>query len=186
MLRTTSNNALLFISILLIVLSCTKGVDFDQGDNITPSPTLESNLVFFEFANEDLLDEDTQQELLMLVDTTRLEVISELFFVDHMLRTDITLEFTNSFQRPFEVDILFLNDANELKYSIASEIAEGTLANPHVFTSITVIDIDEIDTFKEATKVVVKTVLPPSATPITPTTEGTIKFRSKATFYLDI
>jgi hypothetical protein len=186
MLKTILNNTLIFLSILLITLSCTKDVDFDQAEAIAPTPTLESNLVFFNFNNENLLDEDTQQEFLMLADTTRLEVISDNFFVDNLVRTDITLEFTNSFQRPFELDILFLNDANELKYSIESTIESGTIANPTVMTSTTVIDIDEIDTFKEATKLVVKTVLPPTATPITPTSEGNIKFRSKATFYLDL
>jgi len=185
MLKRKRNNVLLLISFLLIALSCTKDVDFDQADDISFEPIAESNLVFFDFTNEELVDETTQQEFLTLLDTTRIEVISQSFFVDKMVRTDITIEFTNSFQRDFNMDILFLDDNEDLKYAIETYVPEGTLANPIVAASTSVIEVPEIDTFKEATKIVVRIELPPTSTPITPTTEGSIKLRSKATFYFD-
>ena len=185
MLKRINYNVLLLISLILVTISCANDVDFDQADDISFEPIAESNLVFFDFTNEDLLDEDTQEELLILVDTTRIEVISQNFFVDKMIRTDITIEFTNTFQRDFNVDILFLNDADETRYSIESYIPVGTIDNPTITSSTSVIEVPEIDVFKEATKLVVKTVLPPTNTPITPTTEGNIKLRSKATFYFD-
>jgi hypothetical protein len=169
-----------------IISSCTDNVDFNQGDEIVLNPILESDLVFFNLETVNLLDEITQEELVFVSDTTRLELISDNFFKDNLTRTDLTFKFTNSFTRGFLFEAQFLDDANQEKYVLDFEVLSG-LSNQASISEITeIIQETDIDTFKESTKVVVKFILPASTNSITSNTVGFLNMQSKATFYLEL
>lgn len=171
---------------ILAYISCIDNTDFGQADDITPSPVLESSLIYATLTAPDFIDATTQQERTMISDTTRIEIISDDFFVDHMIRTDLTYLLTNSLERDFQIDFEFLNDENEIRYQIEINVAAGNQSDPVTNEVNVLIEEPEISTFKEATKVVYKIILPITNSPLTSSSEGEIELQSKATFYLEI
>ena len=66
---------------LSLFISCGSDVDFNQTENIRPTPIFESSLIFSSLEAPDFIDDTTQQERLILTDTARLEYINSDFFV---------------------------------------------------------------------------------------------------------
>ena len=62
----------------------------------------------------------------------------------------------------------------------------GVVTNPILSETTVLIDEPEITTFKEATKLVYKISLPPSASPIGPNSQGQLDLQSKATLYFEL
>ncbi|MCB0446211.1 MAG: hypothetical protein KDD03_01610 [Gelidibacter sp.] len=177
---------LFVLFILVTVTSCVKDVDFDQTENIVPSPILESNLIYSTLVAPNFIDDSTQQEVITLTDTTRVEVISSDFFVDQLSKANLTFRFINSIDRQFVVDFEFLNDNDELKYNIQMPVPSGTVNSPILSETTVTIEEPELTSFKEATKLVYKITLPPTTTPLTSNTAGQLELQSKATLYFEL
>ena len=98
-------NLVSYIVLLLSVTlfnACVKDVDFDQTEDILPTPVFESSLIFSNLEAPSFLDDVSQQEVVVLTDTTRLEYINSDFFVDQLAKTNLTFKFTNSLDRDFK------------------------------------------------------------------------------------
>ncbi|WP_460218254.1 hypothetical protein [Psychroserpens sp. MEBiC05023] len=181
-------NCLIYTFILLSAMmftSCVSDTDFDQADDILPTPTFESSLIFSTLNANNFID-DTQQEVVVLVDTTRLEYINSDFFIDQLAKTNLTFQFTNSIDRNFNIDLEFVNDNDEQRYLAQIEVSPGQPNTPIMVESNFLIEQPELDVFEEATKLIYKITLPPSNNPITNTTQGSLKLESKATFYFEL
>jgi len=184
------NSRFLSLSILCIILislnSCVKDVDFDQTENILPTPVFESSLIYSDLEASVFIDEITQQELIVLSDTTRLEYVNSDFFVDQLLKTNLTFEFTNSLDRNFSIDFEFVNDNDEQRYLAQIQVTPGQTNNPIIVEANFLIEEPELSTFEEATKLIYRITLPPSTNPIDPNALGRLKLESKATFYFEL
>ena len=165
---------ILFLCIILLN-SCVKDVDFDQAENILPTPVFESSLIYSDLEASIFLDETTQQERVILSDTTRLEYINSDFFVDQLLKTNLTFEFTNSLDRNFSVDFEFVNDNDEQRYLAQVQVTPGQTNNPISVDANFLIEEPELSTFEEATKLIYRITLPPSTNPIDPNALGRLK-----------
>jgi len=185
---------ILIYSVLLccvtLCLSCVKDTDFNQTENILPTPVFESDLVFSTLEALNFIDDTTQQEVEILSDTTRLEFINSDFFVNQLAQTEITFRFTNSLNRDFIVYFEFVTDNNELRYLAQVDVPAGQTESPIIAQSSFLIEEPELSSFKEATKLIYKITLPATATatanPINPSTLGALKLESKATFYFEL
>ena len=174
------------IAYMLVCSSCVSDVDFDQTENILPTPVFESTLVFSSLEAANFIDDVTQQEVLILTDTTRLEFINSDFFVDQLAKTNLTFQFTNSLDREFDVDFIFVNDLDEQRYLAQINVPSGQPDAPIMTTSNFLIEEPELSTFEEATKLIYRITLPVSTNPIDATTLGNLKLESKATFYFEL
>ena len=182
-------NLVSYIVLLLSVTlfnACVKDVDFDQTEDILPTPVFESSLIFSNLEAPSFLDDVSQQEVVVLTDTTRLEYINSDFFVDQLAKTNLTFKFTNSLDRDFNIAFEFVTDADELRYLAEIDVPAGEPSNPILVESSFLIEEPELSTFEEATKLIYKITLPPSTNPISPTTLGSLKLESKATFYFEL
>lgn len=166
--------------------SCVKDVDFDQAENILPTPAFEASLIYSNLEAPSFIDEITQQEVVILTDTTRLEYINSDFFVDQLLKTNLTFQLTNGLDRNFSIEFEFVNDENEQRYLAQIEVPSGQPNNPVFVESNFLIEEPELSIFEEATKLIYRITLPPNANPIDATTLGSLKLESKATFYFEL
>ncbi|MDG5492488.1 hypothetical protein [Psychroserpens sp. SPM9] len=175
------------ICLMLIFLnSCVSDVDFDQTENILPTPVFESSLMYSNLEAPNFIDEATQQEVIILTDTTRLEYINSDFFVDQLIKTNLNFQFANSLDRHFSIDFEFVNDADELRYLAEIEVPPGQPNAPSVVVSNFLIEEPELSVFEEATKLIFKITLPPSTNPIDTNTLGRLELDSKVTFYFEL
>ncbi|MCD2260493.1 hypothetical protein [Psychroserpens luteolus] len=171
---------------VLFSSSCVNDVDFDQAENILPTPVFEASLIFSNLEATNFIDENTQQEVLVLTDTTRLEYINSDFFVDQLVKTNLTFQFTNSLDRNFNVDFIFVNDNDEQRYLAQVEVLPGLPDTPIFVESNFLIEEPELSTFEEATKLIYRITLPPNTNPIDISVLGQLKLESKATFYFEL
>jgi len=58
---------------LFLCVSCVSDVDFDQTQDIVLSPTVDASLIFFTLDTSDFESVDTQEAVVTVRDTTRLE-----------------------------------------------------------------------------------------------------------------
>ena len=171
---------------LALFLSCVDDTDFDQAENILATPVLESSLIFSNLSSSNFINDDTQLEVTELIDTTRLEYINSDFFVDQLLKTNLTFRFTNGLDRGFNVSFEFVTDDNELRYQAQVEVPPGQPDNLVLVESNFLIEEPELSTFEEATKLIYRITLPPTTSPIDIDTPGILKLESKATFYFEL
>ncbi|MCK8480047.1 hypothetical protein [Psychroserpens algicola] len=176
---------LLFFCVMLVT-SCVSDTDFEQAEDILPTPTFESSLIFSNLTASNFVDSETQQEVVVLTDTTRLEYINSDFFVDQLLKTNLTFQFTNSLDRNFNIDFEFVNDANELQYLAQVQVPSGQIDNPVFVEANFLIEEPELSTFEDATTLIYKITLPPTTAPIEAETQGILKLESRATFYFEL
>ena len=86
---------LLLPLLFFINLSCVSGIDYEQTEPITITPTLEVSLVYTSLVASDFLD-DLDAEVPFLTDSVVLEAISDDFINDYLVRADFNIEITNS------------------------------------------------------------------------------------------
>jgi len=174
------------ILIMAVMTSCVRDVDFSQSENIVPTPTLEADLIYSSLRASQFIDADTQMEATTIIDTVRLEYINSEFFIDQLLKTNLTFQFTNSLERAFLVDFEYLNNQDELRYFLQIEIPQGSPSNPVTVETNVLIEEPNLSIFEEAIKLVYKITLPPASNPLESTDQGELKLQSKSTFYFEI
>lgn len=176
----------LFLTFFFVLSSCVKDVDINLEENIAPLPILESELMTRTLGITDFINTEKFQTSHMVIDTLDMALIRSSFFIDEMKKTSLSLKFTNSLDTEFKMDFEFLNDANELKYTVHVPIASGSVENPmHIETTVNIKE-PELKIFKEATKMVFKLSPILVSKPISTNTKGSISFQSKVTFLFEM
>jgi hypothetical protein len=168
--------------LVLFLVSCIRDTDFDQASDITATPIVELDLIYFTLDASDFFDSITNTPRLTLRDTTRIDFLDETDFQESLLRAEFLFEFTNSIPRQFDVDFQFLSVANDTTYTTSTSVLAGTEQNPVETTFIENVERPEVFDLTSAEKVVVSVTIPSSSEAL----EGELNLKSKATYYLEI
>ncbi len=173
------------ISAFLTVLtmsSCFKDTDFDQADNVVVRPVVALNLIFFDINATRFYDEVTNTPILVVRDTTALELLDSDGIDDVLIGAEFSFNFTNSIPRDFNVSFDFLNDINEVRYSTSTLVNEGTINNPVETISVDLLDFNEINEITSSNKVVVSVAIPQADSSLL----GNLNLQSKTTYFLEL
>ncbi|NER15148.1 hypothetical protein GWK08_16960 [Leptobacterium flavescens] len=175
-------NFLLVLGIMLLGSSCVKNVDFDQADDLRLTPVVDVSLLFFEETPDRFLINGVELTNGFISDTTDIQVLDDSFIVESLIRAELEFEFTNSVDRAFRAEVVFLDTDTTPIHSFDIDIpatqTEITVTHTENFTE------GNIDTITATTQMVVNFFLLPGGQPITEETQGSLKLRSKGTFYL--
>ncbi|MCF6180782.1 hypothetical protein [Lutibacter sp.] len=107
-----------YISILTIFVtftSCTKEVDFNQVDDASIHATYISTLVYADFTAVKFLDIFNNE---ITYTTDLIEAPIDKTTIKYLEKVEFTLIITNSFNRSFNFDFNFLDDAGQLIYTL--------------------------------------------------------------------
>ena len=170
----------------LCLNSCVKDVDVNQPESSAPLPILDSELISSTLEATDFMEDGKSENLQPLTDTLNLAPIRSDFFIDEIEKINLSFKFINSLNANFKVDFEFLNDDNDLKYTVQVPISSGSIEKPISVETIVTIKEPELKIFKEATKLVYRISGLQNSKPFTPETKGTIELQSKASFLLDM
>lgn len=162
-----------------------KDSDLGTENTFESSSVLTSNLMSSSLDASSFLEEFTNQERTIRIDTTYLEWTSSSFLTDQWSKTNLTFKIKNSIEREFNIDVEFMNDLDEVKFSFQIPVSSGTKQKPITVETNVVIEIPELATFKEATKLVYKIALLPDDLQLIPESEGTLELQSDAAYFLD-
>jgi hypothetical protein len=171
-----------FICIVLLLTSCIKDTDFSQSEDISLSPVMEFNLIYFDIEAPKFFDEIEGEALLTVRDTTALNFINGTDTQEVLKKVEFFFDFTNSIPRIFEITFDFLTEENELVYSLNTIVFPGsnTLSRQTIF--IKEIALQDLEQLTMSTKVLSVVTIPASDQELT----GSLNLKSKATYYLEI
>lgn len=167
---------------LVLLFSCVKDTDFTQTDDITITPVVELDLIFFNLNASDFFDTITSTPRLQVVDTTEIRFLDDSFLQDDLKRAEFLFNFTNGIPRTFQVDFQFLNEQNDTTYQTQTTVAEGTPENPIPTTFTETVAEEEVLNLTQANKVVVAVTIPSADAGL----EGELNLQSKTTYFLEI
>lgn len=180
-----NTNHLLLCVFLIIALSfvgCVRDTDFSQADEITLTPVVELDLIYFNLTAGDFFDPITATPRLRVIDTTEIRFLDDSGIQEGLKRAEFLFNFTNSISRTFEVDFQFLSEQNDTTYTTGTNVMQGSLQEPVQTTFTENIEGEEILNLTRSDKVVVIVTIPSSNQNL----EGELNLQSKTTYFLEI
>lgn len=163
-----------------ILNSCVENLDFDQGE-YNASPVLNSPIVFFNLDQNDFIDTTTNTDILCLTEVSNFTYFAGPFFRDNVERVELSIEVNNQFNRSFTFTMDFLDDNDQVVYSIASFTAPP---NQMVTPSITPIIISDNQNFLNTRKIRIIVKMSASTVPLNPNIIQNVSFKSAGTYYV--
>ena len=173
------------ISVILacsILFACVKDTDFDQAEDITLTPVVELDLIYFNLKAGDFFDTISNTPRLTVRDTTELPFLDDNFVKEDLVKADFLFQFTNSIPRRFDVDFQFLDESNTETYITGTDVAQGSSQNIQTTEFIQTVEGSDLTQLTKASKVVVTVTIPSSNENL----EGELNMKSKTTYYLEL
>ena len=187
MLKKNVTYIFLCLCIVYCFNGCIKDVDFGQAENLSISPVLEVSVIHFEEPANRFIDENGV-ELITVIDSVNIEIFSDQFVVDNLVKADFLFEATNTINRAYEAEIDFYDDLYQLQHSFNFEVGASTNNQVIVLEYVEVFEEQELEALKTTTNLVLTLTLQPSSdgSILTDNSPGNLKLRSKASFYFEI
>ncbi|MEZ4818292.1 MAG: hypothetical protein R2776_10065, partial [Flavobacteriaceae bacterium] len=170
------------VLIALFIMSCVKDTNFDQAQEVTLTPIVELDLIYFNLDAGDFFDTVSSTPRLTITDTTDIRFLDDTGTQESLKKADFLFVFTNSIPRNFQADFQFLDSLNTETYFTSTFVAMGTQANPVVTEFTQTVEGAEILQLTQADKVMVSVTIPSSDASL----EGALNLKSKTTYYLEI
>lgn len=114
--------AFLLLLFLMTYTSCVSDVDFDQTQDVILTPTAVTDLIFFNLDTSDFENVDSQDVVLTVRDTTRLEFLDDDFIRENLIEITLDFQADNSFGQSLVNRAAFLSSSGEEQYVIEFEI----------------------------------------------------------------
>ncbi|WP_339701684.1 hypothetical protein [uncultured Marixanthomonas sp.] len=181
-MKTNLSMPILVTLACIILSSCVRDTDFDQTEDISLSPVVELNLIYFNLKASDFFDSVTSTPRLIVRDTTELPFLDDNFVQEDLVKADFLFEFTNSIPRRFDVDFQFLDDSNVETYSTGTGVAQGSSQNIQTTEFTQTVEGNDLIQLTKASKVVVTVTIPSSNENL----EGELNLKSKTTYFLEL
>jgi hypothetical protein len=132
------------------------------------------------------IDESANEKQNVHIENADLDFISSAFFKEKLTKSNLTFQLKNSLNNDFRIDFEFLNEKDELKFSLQIPISAGSKEKPTTVETSVLIEAPELQIFSESTKLVYKITLLSNDKPLMPETEGLLELHSDATYFFDI
>ncbi len=108
-----------FLFILITLTSCTKEVDFNQIDDANIHAVYTSTLIYADFSVIKFLDNNNNE---ITYTTDLIEAPIDKTTIKYLEKVEFTLIITNSFNRQFDFDFNFFDDAGQLIYTLQPRV----------------------------------------------------------------
>lgn len=187
MLKKTTLNLVLGLCIILCFNACIKDVNFDQAEDLSISPALEVSIIHFEEPAGTFVDE-FGDELTTIRDSVNIEIFSDEFVVDNLIKADFLFQTTNNINRGFNAQVDFYNDLYELQHNFNFAVGASTNNQNIVVEYVEVFEGQDLEDLKTTTNIVLALTMDSSndGSTLNENSPGNLEFRSKASFYFDI
>ena len=187
MLRNNLHCIWFAFSLALCLTACVQDVDFQQSENLSVSPALEASLIHFEEPAQSFVDDDGN-ELIIVSDSVYVEIFSDAFVVDNLVKAEFLFEATNTINRAFRADVDFYNDDFEMQYAFNFNVPPSPNNQDVIVEYVEVFESQSLEALKSTTNLVLTFTLLPSSdgSILQESTPGDLKFKSKGSFYLEI
>ena len=169
--------------IFITFSNCVKDVDFNQSEDISLTPVIESNIIYFNIPSDNFIAPDGSL-IPFSQDYTDIRIFEDEFITDNLVKAELLMEFTNTINRNFSLYVEYLDESDISIHDFIIDMSSGTPDSPTTIIHNETFENASLDNLKLITKVRFTATLL-DATPPT-SNSGTIKAQSKGTFYLNI
>lgn len=172
--------------ILIFITSCVKDVDFDQAENLSISPVLESSLIYFNFDAPRFQTNDGTENVVE-GDTFEMDIFNDDFARDNLVKAEMFFEVKNSINRRFQAEVQFLDADDQVVHTFTINVIPN--GNTEVVTTHTeIFENETLNQLKNTVKMGLTLTMFADASGVSldENSPGTIQMRSKATLFLEI
>ncbi|MFD2543553.1 hypothetical protein ACFSSB_14570 [Lacinutrix gracilariae] len=176
---------LLFTGVLCLT-ACVSDIDFSQSESFAISPIIDASVIYFDTPASSFVNGITEQSIVR--DSVNVDVFADAFTVDNLTKAIFLFEVTNTINRSFQAQVDLLDQANVLQHSFSFSVAASLNQEEILAEHLEIFENQSLQAFKQTTKLVITLTLMPSndGSILTEESPGNLKFRSKATFYLNL
>jgi hypothetical protein len=178
---------LVFFGAFVLSYSCVKDTDFDQAVPVILTPTLEVSLVQIEETPVSFLN-SSGAEVLSISDAIVLELLSEDFVIDYLVKAEFIFEITNSLNKAFDIRMDFYDTSNTLQHTFSIAVNNSPTNTLLLTEHIEVFEAGTLDALKTSTNlnITITLISSPTEPSLTTASEGVIALKSKAVLFLNI
>lgn len=176
-----------FLSITICIVlccisyACVDDVDFDQANEISITPRVDVDLIFFTVEAADFIEEELPDAILTVRDTTRLEFLNDEFVRENLKEIEFLFQIDNTFEQSLINRSVFLNNAGEPQYTIEFEVAPSTDGTPTQTSFTDTLDDEELAAIRSSIQLTNELILMSNEAPI----DGELSLQSKAIYSLE-
>lgn len=173
------------ISLLFLVLaswSCSSDLNFDQVNDVKIDPVVTANLTYFDLQAHEFVNGGVEAPF--LITDFDFDVFNDPFLYDHLVRADLFFEMTNTIDRRYLIDVVFLNNSNEALYYISFDMLAST-GSPQVVKKTEVFKDLDLNLLKQTKRLGFRLAMLPGNL-LTENSLGSLKLKSSATIYMEI
>lgn len=180
-MKKTVSLPVFMVCACLFFTACIKDTNFDQAEDISLTPVVELDLIYFNLRADRFFDTITSNPILTVRDTTEIKFLDDSSLQESLRRAEFYFKFSNSIPRNFQVDFQFLSELNDTTYAVGTFVASGSLATPVITEFTDNVQGEAVLSLTRAHKVVVSVTIPSSNENL----EGTLNLKSKTTCFLE-
>ena len=169
------------ITSVLLYTSCVDDVDFDQTQDIVLSPTVDASLIFFTMDTSDFESVDTQDVMITLRDTTRLEFLNDDFIREKLIEVTLDFQVDNTFGQSLVNRAAFINNAGEEQFVVFFDIISSPDGSVQRTEFTQVLSEEDIQAISNANQLANEVILTTNGASI----NGELSLQSKAVYKLE-
>ncbi len=172
-------SSLIAILLVLLSFSCASDLDYDQVNNVQLEPVIVSNLAYFDVPANQFVTGGIEQPVFFDVSTTN--IFTEKIFTDKLRKVDLFFEVSNTINRGYTIDLVFLDNNNQQLYTSNFTVPPYSGTENKV-TKTEIFENAQLDLLKRTTKIafILQMMSGPQLNENSP---GSLKLRSGVTAY---
>lgn len=164
-------------SILILIFfsySCASDLDYNQVNDVKLKPVIISNLAYFDISANQFVTGSVEQ--IVISDASTVDIFTEKFFTDKLTKVELFFEISNTINRSYSIDVVFLNRNNLPVHSTNFSIPAYS-GSENVVTKTVIFEKTQLDLLKRTRKIAFTLRMLPGA-PLTENSPGSLKLRS--------
>ncbi|MFT5891030.1 MAG: hypothetical protein ACI9Y7_001129 [Dokdonia sp.] len=174
-------SVVVLITTFSICVSCVSDVDFDQTQDVVLSPTVDASLIFFTLDTSDFENVDTQEVVLTVRDTTRLEFLDDDYIRENLKEVILDFQVDNTFGQSLVNRTAFINGGGQEQLVIFFEITSSPDGSVQRTEFNQVLSEEDILAISNSRLLANEVILTTNGAPI----NGELSLQSKAIYKLE-
>lgn len=174
-------SVLVLISSFVINISCVSDVDFDQTQDVVFNQTVDASLIFFTIETSDFENVNTEEAVVTVRDSTRLEFLDNTFIRENLIEVTLNFQVDNTFGQSLVNHATFLNNAGQEQFVVEFEIMSSPDGSVQRTEFTQVLSQEDIQALRNSIRLANEVVVMTDGTPVS----GVLSLQSKATYKLE-
>lgn len=168
------------ILILIFFLSsCASDLDYNQVNDVKLEPVIISNLAYFDIKANQFVTGTVEQ--IVISESSTVDIFTEKFFTDKLTKVELFFEISNTINRSYTIDLVFLNRNNQSVHSTNFSIPAYS-GSENLVSKTIIFEQAQLDLLKRTRKIAFTLQMLPGA-PLSENSLGNLKLRSTVTAY---